>query len=381
MSNHLINIVKFPTDAQGNSFFCALSSALVTALGITEETPFYCAKNKLECVQCGSCGNKTNLQRFHGALYHDYQTLTGVSFGWAWPDDEDGDCQTIENAGPGWILPDAFIGQIMDYAGLCWMRLKKEAGKDALYKAIAASIDAGYPALLKLDRGPDWHVVTGYDDGVLYGLDLHEHYDPTLHPRVKPDRYTDEGLFELSGWYEPFKDAIILTDRRVPNATLRSILTCILRTLEHPAHTRLEADVMRRIGSITAENAQDTALWLKDLAGFPIEARWHAAEAFSTDCDMFGLLRLTDNAAVKEKLRQVFDLYLAEGVSETHGVCWKIWGLLGVGAQNGYSLAPDAASRVMEPENKTRLKKLFARVFENDRAAAQILGNALRCIP
>lgn len=39
----LKDIVQYPFDAQSDSFFCALSSALLPALGYTENTPYFCA--------------------------------------------------------------------------------------------------------------------------------------------------------------------------------------------------------------------------------------------------------------------------------------------------------------------------------------------------
>ena len=68
-------------------------------------------------MQCGGCGNKNTLQKHHLALYHDYQTLTGVSFGWAWPEENE-PYQTIPGGGAGWNWPDAFIDSIMAVAGL-----------------------------------------------------------------------------------------------------------------------------------------------------------------------------------------------------------------------------------------------------------------------
>jgi len=128
--------VQFPCDAQSNPFFCALASALLPALGITEETPYYCAKNGSFCVQCGDCGEKTNMQKHHGTFYHDYQTVTGVSFGWVWPEDGSTEYQTINSGGPGWNWPDEFIGYIMGFAGLTWRRLPKGTDKSEVYRVI-----------------------------------------------------------------------------------------------------------------------------------------------------------------------------------------------------------------------------------------------------
>jgi len=363
----LENIVAFPCDAQSSPFFGALSSALIPALGITEDTAFYCVPKGTFCVQCGGCGQKTALQKHHLALYHDYQTATGVSFGWAWPEDDDA----------LWRWPDEFWDFIMRYAGLSWRRLGKELGREALYEAIVASIDEGFPALLKLGNGPDWHVATGYGEGVLYGLDAHKHHNSSARPQIRPDRYTDDGLFVLSNWYEPLETAILITGRVEPAVTLEDVLARIIGVLKHPAHAALEREVMRRIDQITPDNASDTAKWLSRLAGFPIEARWHAAEAFAPGkSPVYGILRLTDSQAVRKACEQLFLSYIADNRSETHGVCWKIWGLLGVGPKTGYRLPPDADELVLRSETRQELERLFALVFENDRTVLHALREA-----
>ncbi len=269
----------------------------------------------------------------------------------------------------------------MDFAGLNWRRLQKGMDKDTIYHEIASSVDVGIPVLLKLGKGPDWHVVTGYDGLTLYGLDSHTHYMERVRPQVKPDRYTEDGLFELSNWVEPFEDAIIITGRCKPTATLSDVLGRIIHILEHPANAKLEADIMRRIDEITPDNAGETARWLNGMAGFPIEARWHAAEAFaSAESAACGIMRMTDNEGVRKKLGQIFFSYIADNSDETHGVCWKIWGLLGVGPETGYALPANAEELVIRPENRAELKRLFSLVFHNDRTVLKAMREASELI-
>jgi hypothetical protein len=109
-----------------------------------------------------------------------------------------------------------------------------------------------------------------------------------------------------------------------------------------------------------------------------IEARFHAAESFTSgEATLFGMMRLSDNQAVKEKLGGVFFRYIANDHDETHGICWKIWGLLGVGPESGYGLSQKSGEKVMDVKTKAELKRLFALVFENDRAVREILREAL----
>jgi len=338
--------VPFPCDAQGSVFFAALASALLPALGYTEETPFYCGPKGSFCIQCGNCKTSA-LQKHQAQLYHDYETLTGVSFGWAWPEAE----------------PDELVDFIMKHAGLTWRRLEKGMGGENVYQAVAASIDAGLPVLLKLGAGRDWHVATGRQNGALYVLG-----------------YGKKGR-TLRNWYRSYEDAIIITGRCEPTITLADVLRRIIAVLEQPVHAALEAEIYRRIDEITTENAQTTAVWLNEKASFSVEARYHAAEAFTSgETAVNGLLRMTGNKVVKDLLGRIFFSYIADNHDETHGVLWQVWELLGVGPKTGYAVPKNANERMMLPETRAELKRLFALVFKNDRDVLAVLREALEAL-
>lgn len=352
------NPVQFPCDAQSNPFFCALSTMLLPTLGYSEDTPFYCSPKETYCVQCGGCGNKNTLQKHHLALYHDYQTLTGVSFGWAWPEENE-PYQTIPGGGAGWNWPDAFIDSIMAVAGLTWRRLSGRMDSETIYQAVTGSIDRGCPVMVRLREGTDWQVITGYCGHDLYGLDSYRHTLSDI------SHYTGDGLFVTADW--AFEDAIVITGCRAPTVTLADILAVIIRTLSHPTHAELERDLMRRIEQITPDNAYDTARWLNRMAGFPIEARWHAAESLCYKRS--AITRLTNDDTIKDRLSELFfNRYIADNNDETHGVCWKIWSLLSVGPQTDYKITPDAGGALLCADTQKELKHLFSIVFENDRA-------------
>jgi len=364
------DVVVFPTNAESSPFFAALASTLLPALDYTEETPYFCAPKNSNCVQCGNCKSNT-LQKHHVQLYHDYQSFTGVGLGWCWPEDATVPYQTFPDGGAGWDWPDSFFDYIMGVAGLTWKRLDKASGKDEIFKALAASVDAGIPALMKLGQGADWHVVTGYDDaGMLYGLDAHKYGEK---PVVTPERYIDNKLFELSNWVEPFVTAIVITGKCEPTLKLPDILTCMITILEHPQHAILEAEITRRIDAIGPDNALETAKWLNQIVGFPIEARWHVADS--------SLQRMTDNETAKERLFHVIEHYVFDNdLDATHGTCWKIWAQLGVGTDTGYATTPKSAELVQQPQAQAELKRLFAIVFENDRLVLGFLREALAAI-
>jgi len=56
-----------------------------------------------------------------------------------------------------------------------------------------------------------------------------------------------------------------------------------------------------------------------------------------------------------------------------HDLCWKIWGLLGVGPETNYSISPDVSERLIKPEVINELKELFSKLFEIDRTVLKSL--------
>lgn len=348
-------IVAYPFDAQDIPFFCALSSALLPALGYTEETPYFCMPNERFCNHCGGC-NKTTLQKHHLGLYHVYQTFTGVSLGWEWPEN-DSPYRVIPCWEQGWRWPDEFLGFIFGYAGLSWKRLRKGTAQGQVFSAVTDSIDAGYPVLLHL--GMDWLVITGYGDKTeLIGLG-----------------YKLGEAAVVSDWVDSFEDAVIITGRAAQTVAVGDILERMIETLAHPAHAKLEKDLMAKIDAITPENVRETAEWLLAKANFPIEARWHAAES--------GLPGLCSNGGKNQAawdkafgmLRQyIFD----DEPNNTHGICWKIWKQLGVGTETNYKLPENTAELLLKPETQAELKRLFAIVFENDRVVLGLLRETKR---
>lgn len=373
--NQIPNIIPFPDGAESSPFFGALASVLIPALGFTEDMPYFCDPKQSYCIDCGGC-NRTTLQKHRNRLYHDYQSFTGVSLGWVWPE-EDSEYQTMPGWYKGWRWPDEFFDYIFGYAGLTWKRLIKGTAKDDVLAAVRASVDAGIPILMKLGSGPDWHIVTGYDDGgTLYGLDSHKHFDHTMRPTraiVAVQGYTDDGLFILPDWFTHFQDAVIITGRAEKTVTYSDILARMIQTLEHPAHSRLENDLIARLDEVTPENSRETAQWLLSIVGFPIEGRFHAADS--------NLHNFCDNKDAREKVFSMIRQYVFDSeLDATHGTCWKIWAQLGVGTETGYALPPNAGELLLKKETQTELKRLFAIVYDNDRVVLKLLRDAAQII-
>ncbi len=226
MIKRLPDMLPFPDGAESSPFFGALETVLVSALGFTEEAPHFCGQKGSDCVQCGNC-TTTAMQKHRAQLYHDYQSFTGVSAGWAWPE-ETSEYQTLPVWYPGWRWLDEYFGFIFGFAGLSWRRLSGGTARDDIFTAVKASVDAGLPVLMKLGDGPDWHVAAGYDEcGTLYGLDAHKHFDHTMRPTrevVAAQGYTDDGRFILTDWHAHFRDAVIIAGRAEKTVTYADIL-------------------------------------------------------------------------------------------------------------------------------------------------------------
>lgn len=69
--------------------------------------------------------------------------------------------------------------------------------------------------------------------------------------------------------------------------------------------------------------------------------------------------------------------YIKDGNDETHGIGWKIWGALGVGPETGYAITPKSADLILQRETQETLKRLFAKMFENDRAVCAEIQDCL----
>lgn len=374
----LENAIQYPFDAQFNSFFNAISTALLPVLGLTADTPFYCSCKNCWCIQCGECG-KEPLQKHHLMLYHALLTATGVAFCFDYPEDDDVSFHSMPGAKIGWRWPDEFVTYIMDLCGCTYARMRRENGREIILRKIQSSIDQGYPVAVRFngDSGPfgpgtAWCVITGYDEDTLIGLDSHFHY-------LSEFAQYENDLFKLADWESRFLDAIVITGRKAPAISFRDVLTRIADTLSHPSHQAFQSQVFTLIDNAGADNAQLFANILCSMAGVPIEARWHAAEAMSSVDNV--LMNLTDDVELKSRLGELlFSRYLRDNSDETHGVCWKIWGLLDCGPKTGYSAGANASEQLRKPETKTELNRLWKLVFDNDEAVLQGIHKILSSV-
>jgi len=360
-----INIHPFPSGAESNGFIAALSSALLPCLGITDETPYWCAPNASFCTDCGGC-NQTNLTKHQEMLYHILLAVSGLAFTFDYPEDDDVGFHTMPDTPIGWRWDEPFVADLMDFAGLSYIRYTGKSIPE-MRDILCRSIDSGYTALcadtLNISENGAWarcwNVVCGYtDDGIL-----------VMH-------HGGEIATESDSFYS---DWIVLTGKTERKQTYRDVLKRIYSILTDLSHDALEQELYADLSNVTEENAVGLAYKMMGINGVPIETRWHAAEAFCSSENL--LSSLTDDTTVKRKLADLFfNHYIANDNNETHGIGWKIWGLLHVGTATGYMPTEESFALIQQPEIQEEMKRLWRIVFDNDRAVAEEIQKILEKI-
>lgn len=367
-----LTVHPFPHDAESNGFIAALSSAVCAAKKYTDDTPYWCTTKGCYCKKCGDC-NGQSLGKTQSSVYHCLLTASGLAFGFDYPEDDSVGAHTIPDTPIGWRWDDDFMSDIMGFAGLSFIRFKNKTVAE-IREIIKDSIDAGYPAMAANNSVyPDemawvscWKIVCGYtDDGITVM------------------NYGGEVSDETSGTYE---DVIVITgevDRANGVACKQAyfnVLKRIYAVLSDPSHDALENEIMSDLSNVTPENAVMLSYKLMGINGVPVEARWHASEAFaSKDNLLYSLVNssLDDSAesnelkVVAEKMADLFfERYVADGNSETHGIGWKIWACLNVGPQTEFLPTEESFKLIQQSDVQNELKRLFKIVFDNDRAVA-----------
>ncbi len=349
--------VPFPVDAESDNFTAALASALVIAYGYTEETPYYCTKNHRYCVHCSPCGQHM-LERHQTSVYHCLLTASTLAFGFDYPSDDTVDPHTLPGFSRGWRWDDSYVDALARFAGFSWKRFGGTSSREEVLSAIKGSLDNGFPSLLRLENETEWILAVGYDADALYGLDSQPHALP-------------------GNWHSVLRDAIVITGITEPEMSYKEFLERIAAALSYEGHEALEGVIMDTLGHVTAENAMGVAGMMNGINGVPIEARWHAAESF---CGADNLLcRICTNQEVHDRLKDtVFKRYIMDGNDETHGIGWKIWAALGVGPGTGYDITGKSAALILQKETQETLKRLFAKIFENDRAVCAEIRDCIK---
>lgn len=347
MKKILEHQVPFPVDAESDNFTAALASALVIARGYTEETPYWCTQNRRYCIHCSSCGDNLP-ERHQTSIYHCLLTASTLAFGFDYPWDDTVDPHSLPGFSSGWRWDDGFIDALARFAGFSYLRFDGTSAQEEVLSTMKRSLDTGFPTLLRLENEMEWILAVGYDADTVYGLDSRFY---TL-----PDN-----------WHSTLRDAIVITGNTAPAMSYKELLERIASALSYDEHTALESVIMDVLDHVTAENAMDTAGMMCGINGVPIEARWHAAESFIGADNL--LCNICTNKEIHRRLSDVFYArYIKDGNDETHGIGWKIWGALGVGPETGYDITQQSAVLILQKETQETLKRLYAKVFENDRA-------------
>lgn len=377
-----LTVHPFPYDAESDGFIAALSSAVCAAKKYTDDTPFWCTPNGCYCQKCGGCDGQS-LGKTQLSVYHCLITASGLAFGFDYPEDDSVGAHTIPDTPVGWRWDNDFLADIMDFAGLSFIRCKNKTVAE-IREIVKDSIDAGYPAMAaNYSAYPDemawascWKIVSGYtDDGITVM------------------NYGGEVSDEADGSYE---DVIVINGEadRADDAACRQayfdILKRIYAVLSDPSHDALENEIMSDLSNVTPENAVMLSHKLMGINGVPIEARWHAAEAFTSKGNLlYSLVNSSpadsaESDEVKDVAEKMADLlfkrYFAEGNNETHGICWKIWACLNVGPRTQYLPTEESFKLIQQPDVQSELKRLFKIVFDNDRAVADGIMEILNAL-
>lgn len=347
MKKILEHQVPFPINAESDNFTAALASALVIARGYTEETPYWCVSNRCYCIHCSPCGDHP-LENHQTSVYHCLLTASTLAFGFDYPWDDTVDPHTLPGFSKGWRWDDGFVNALARFAGFSYLRFDGTGEQDEVLSAVKSSLDNGFPALLRLGDEMKWILAVGYDADTVYGL------DSQLHALA-------------DNWRSMLRDAIVITGSTAPDMSCKELLERIAAALSYEEHTALESVIMNALDHVTAENAMDTAGMMCGINGVLVEARWHAAEGFGGTDNL--LCNIFTDKEILDRLRNTFyERYTMEGNDETHGIGWKIWGALGVGPKTGYDITRQSAELILQKETQEMLKRLFTKVFENDRA-------------
>lgn len=347
MKKNLEHQVPFPVDAESDNFTAALASALVMARGYTEKTPYWCAQNRRYCIHCSPCGDNL-LERHQLSFYHCLLTASTLAFGFDYPWDDTVNPHSLPGFSNGWRWDDGFVDALARFAGFSYLRFGGTSAQEEVLSTMKRSLDTGFPTLLRLENEMAWILAVGYDADTVYGLDSQFHTLP-------------------ENWHSTLRDAIVITGNTAPDMSCKELLERIAAALSYDEHTALESVIMDVLDHVTAENAMDAAGMMCGITSVPIEARWHAAEAFTGAENL--LCNICTNKEIHSRLSDVlFARYTKDGNDETHGIGWKIWGALGVGPETGYSITQQSADLILQKETQETLKRLFAKMFENDRA-------------
>ncbi len=367
-----LTVHPFPHDAESNGFIAALSSAVCAAKKYTDDTPYWCTTKGCYCKKCGDC-NGQSLGKTQSSVYHCLLTASGLAFGFDYPEDDSVGAHTIPDTPIGWRWDDGFMSGIMNFAGLSFARYQSKTVEE-IRAIIKDSIDAGYPAMAanhqvysdEMAWVSCWKIIKGYTDNGITVM-----------------RHGGEVRDETSGRHE---DIIVITGTAdcpgngEGKRDYLDVLKGIYAVLSDPSHDALENEIMSDLSNVTPENAVMLSYKLMGINGVPIEARWHASEAFaSKDNLLYSLVNssLEDSVesnelkTVAEKVEGLFfERYVADGNNETHGIGWKIWACLNVGPQTEFLPTEESFKLIQQSDVQNELKRLFKIVFDNDRAVA-----------
>ena len=350
MTKYIEGILRFPMNAQRSSFFGALSSILLYREAYTEDTPYYCGKNKRFCVHCGKC-KATTMEKHHLNIYQYLVTITGCAY--LWEDKAVGDSFNKKyNA-------EEFSEKALDRLSLAlqaygyrYEEFNKEIEEKIIFNKIQQSIDNNLPVLIKLGGGDIWAVITGYDKEKMLPYLMKMNHAPKVNRE----------------WYEKLRNIVFITDKCEANISLVESLNHMHQHITTQNRVKLEQKIYRMLES--EQDGRKLGMWLNKMNGLTIENRWHASECYRNM-----LVPVIEKRECQELLQRAADLHL-----HFHDQAWKVWGLLGVTPRTGYNLPKNVDELLSKASTRSELKVLFEELFSIDREVSYLLKECIEKI-
>lgn len=348
MIRKMENIVQFPVNAQRSSFFGALSSIILYREGYTEDTPFYCGKNKRNCVRCGNC-KEAFIKKHHLNIYQYLVTITGCAY--LWEDKAVGDSYNKQ------YNPEDFSENALDRLSLSlqaygykYESFNKDVDERTIFNRIQQSIENHLPILIKLGGGDVWAVITGYHTEKMLPYLMKMNHNSKLNKE----------------WYEKLRNIVFITDKCKESVSLEESLNHMKKHITTKSREKLEQKVYRAIE--TEPDEKKLGMWLNKMNGRTIENRWHASECYRNI-----LVPMVGNSECQKLLRKASDLHM-----NFHDQAWKVWELLGVSPQTGYCLPKNICELLNKSSTRTELRTLYQELFSLDREVSLLLQECLK---
>ena len=304
------------------------------------------------CTMCGNCGGKTLKGNMWFDLANEYAFVCGdvlLQFDMSkgvnrpWKDK------------PEMLAPYGdLIAHMFGYAGYTYRTYEPNAGKSDVFTAIAASIDAGIPVILRYEPAYMYLLITGYDDAnmALYG---HDGTGSCGFMQPAPDSH-EGALFCASNWYESMGAAYIPGGKCAPSVTFEDVIArnrAIMRPFFEEGYYDRAVDYITDDANFKDEggNLAVQAALINSFVDFPIGGRsavsWYLFKRLADGCSEY---------------REQFDR-MSGACCDLHEISWVAWRGAGMFEEN----APEIVKRLADPIYRKMLAGVVRLIGYKDR--------------